>query len=196
MKLFAAQGVAVREVTLKPGHGRADYSLCVDHRVVGRVADAAADVSGSILHSGDLLIVRTNSSVDLIGGSAVVQHGTNAAHASYLIRYRLDLSQVRPEWVQAMLSAPQVRRKIEPLAASIAGQHNLSLVKLNPLELPAPSLAEQDSGLARLADLREISGRMRAELDASARRCTALRRSLLAAAFSGRRTHAREVARV
>lgn len=35
MNLFAAQGVAVREVTLKPGHGRADYLLYVDRRVVG-----------------------------------------------------------------------------------------------------------------------------------------------------------------
>ncbi len=35
MNLFAAQGVAVREVTLKPGHGRADYLLYVDQRVVG-----------------------------------------------------------------------------------------------------------------------------------------------------------------
>jgi len=35
MNLFAAQGVAVREVTLKPGHGRADYLLYVDQAAVG-----------------------------------------------------------------------------------------------------------------------------------------------------------------
>jgi type I restriction enzyme R subunit len=35
MNLFAAQGVAVREVTLKPGHGRVDYLLYVDQKVVG-----------------------------------------------------------------------------------------------------------------------------------------------------------------
>lgn len=81
-----------------------------------RVADAAADVSGSMLSPGDLLIVRTNGSVDLIGRSAVVQDGIEAAYASYLIRYRLNTDLVRPEWVQAMLSAPQTRRKIEPLS--------------------------------------------------------------------------------
>ncbi len=161
-----------------------------------RLADVAADVSGSMLSPGDLLIVRTNGSVDLIGRSAVVQDGIDAAYASYLIRYRLNTDLVRPEWVQAMLSAPQVRRKIEPLAASSAGQHNLSLAKLNPLELPVPSLEEQDSGLARLADLREISGRMRADLEAAGRRCGALRRAVLAAAFSGRLTGDRELAGV
>ena len=35
MNLFAARGVAIREVTLKPGHGRADYLLYVDQSVVG-----------------------------------------------------------------------------------------------------------------------------------------------------------------
>ncbi|WP_299442252.1 hypothetical protein [uncultured Phycicoccus sp.] len=33
--LFAGPGVAVREVVMKPGHGRADYLLYVDRRAVG-----------------------------------------------------------------------------------------------------------------------------------------------------------------
>ena len=35
LNLFAAQGVACREVVMKAGHGRADYLLYVDQRVVG-----------------------------------------------------------------------------------------------------------------------------------------------------------------
>ena len=35
MNLFAGQGVAVREATMAPGHGRADYLLYVDKRAVG-----------------------------------------------------------------------------------------------------------------------------------------------------------------
>jgi type I restriction enzyme R subunit len=35
MNLFAAPGVAVREVTLKPGHGRVDYVLYIDQSAVG-----------------------------------------------------------------------------------------------------------------------------------------------------------------
>ncbi len=151
-----------------------------------RVANASSDVSGATLSPGDLLIVRTNGSVDLIGRSAVVQDGVDAAFASYLIRYRLRSDRVRPRWVQAMMSAPQTRRKIEPLAASSAGQHNLSLAKLNPLELPVPSLEDQDAGLARLAETQESFARLRAAVTAADSRRVALRRSLLAAAFSGR----------
>lgn len=35
LNLFASRGVAVREVIMAPGHGRADYVLYVDQRVVG-----------------------------------------------------------------------------------------------------------------------------------------------------------------
>ncbi|HET6825087.1 MAG TPA: DEAD/DEAH box helicase, partial [Amnibacterium sp.] len=35
MNLFAADGVAVREVVMAPGHGRVDYLLYVDKRTVG-----------------------------------------------------------------------------------------------------------------------------------------------------------------
>ena len=35
VNLFAGPGVAVREVVMKPGHGRADYLLYVDRRAVG-----------------------------------------------------------------------------------------------------------------------------------------------------------------
>ena len=35
LNLFAGPGVAVREVIMRPGHGRADYLLYVDRRAVG-----------------------------------------------------------------------------------------------------------------------------------------------------------------
>ena len=37
LNLFAAQGVAVREVIMAAGHGRADYLLYVDQRAVGAI---------------------------------------------------------------------------------------------------------------------------------------------------------------
>jgi len=152
------------------------------------VADVNADVSSSMLAAGDLLIVRTNGSVDLIGRSAVVQDGIDAAFASYLIRYRFRKERVRPAWVQAMLSTPRVRRTIEPLAASSAGQHNLSLAKLDPLTVPVPPLEQQDTGLARLREVDGNAASLRSDIERAQSHCAGLRRSLLAAAFSGQLT--------
>lgn len=153
-----------------------------------RVASTSADVSSAMLAPDDLLIVRTNGSVDLIGRSAVVQDGVDAAFASYLIRYRLRGEVVRPLWVQAMLSTPQIRQILESLAASSAGQHNLSLAKLDPLAIPLPSRDAQDAALSRLVKTEESISALKHELDLSKRKSAALRRALLAAAFSGRLT--------
>ncbi|MFT4164191.1 MAG: restriction endonuclease subunit S [Microlunatus sp.] len=150
-----------------------------------RAVDASVDLSGAMLTPGDILIIRTNGSKDLIGRSGVVQEGIDAAFASYLIRYRVDTDRVRPEWVNTMLGAPALRSEIETLAASSAGQHNLSLGKLDGLLIPTPSLPEQHAGLERLAELDAQAGALRATLDAILRRGDSLRRSLLAAAFSG-----------
>lgn len=153
-----------------------------------RAVDESVDLSGAMLTPGDILIIRTNGSKDLIGRSGIVQEGIDAAFASYLIRYRVDTGRVRPAWVSTMLGSPALRAEIETLAASSAGQHNLSLGKLDGLLIPSPSLREQDEGLARLAELDEQSGALRATLGATLRRGDNLRRSLLAAAFSGELT--------
>ncbi|WP_205876828.1 restriction endonuclease subunit S [Mycobacterium camsae] len=153
-----------------------------------RVLNAEADTSAYMLAPGDVLIVRTNGSVDLIGRSAVVQPGIDAAFASYLIRYRVREEVVRPRWVQIMLSTPQVRSRIESLAASSAGQHNLSLSKLNPLELPVPPITTQDAGIQLVVGMEVEASRLAASIAATRLRAARLRSSILAAAFSGRLT--------
>lgn len=150
-----------------------------------RAVDATVDLSNSMLVPGDVLIIRTNGSKDLIGRSGVVQDGVDAAFASYLIRYQVDTSRLRPEWLHAALGSPALRAEIERLAASSAGQHNLSLGKLDGLQIPTPSLEEQDAGLARLAEMDDHAGALRKALVATLRRGESLRRSLLAVAFSG-----------
>lgn len=153
-----------------------------------RVADPSVDVSSATLSAGDLLIVRTNGSRQLIGRTAVVQTGIEAAFASYLIRYRLDPTQVRPEWVHLMMQTPSTRAVLESMAASSAGQYNLSLGKLDSLELPAPTLEEQDVLLSESRAMADVADRTTREVELATTRGLAFRRSLLAAAFSGRLT--------
>lgn len=150
-----------------------------------RAVDPTSDMSSAMLVPGDVLIIRTNGSKDLIGRSGVVPDGVDAAFASYLIRYQVDTARLRPEWLNTMLGSPALRAEIERLAASSAGQHNLSLGKLDGLLIPTPSLAEQDVRLARLSEFDDQAGVLRRSLDATLRRGAILRRSLLAAAFSG-----------
>jgi type I restriction enzyme S subunit len=150
-----------------------------------RAADPTVDLLTLMLTPGDLLIVRTNGSRDLIGRTAVVQPGIEASFASYLIRYRLDPSRVLPDWVHLMLNRPAARRILEGLAASSAGQYNLSLGKLDGVAIPLPALGEQSFRMAEYrsgSDATESAGQA---LTAARQRSESLRRLLLAAAFSG-----------
>lgn len=153
-----------------------------------RVQDGSLDVSGLMLDPGDLLFVRTNGSRDLIGRTGVVQEGVRAAFASYLIRYKLDVARLRPQWIHLMMRTPGSRRLLESMAASSAGQYNLSLSKLDRVAVPVPTLDEQDRLLVRSRGIEEAAGRLDRDLTSAHLRRTALRRSLLTAAFAGRLT--------
>ena len=153
-----------------------------------RVADPAVDLTRLMLEKGDLLIVRTNGSRDLIGRAAVVQPNITASFASYLIRFRMDPSRVRPEWARVMFGTPSVRRVLEAMAASSAGQYNLGLKKLNGVMIPLPPIQDQDRLLAVFDEQEWALGSLTRSLAAGNAKAQSLRRSLLAAAFSGRLT--------
>lgn len=160
----------------------------IDMRDEKRAIDKDVDLTGYSLRRGDLLVIRTNGSRNLIGRSAVVDRDMQVAFASYLIRFSLDTERVRPEWVQLTLSSPGPRRTIERMAASSAGQYNLSLKKLNELPIPCPPLAIQDRLLERVTSQKELVDRGLGLASAAAIRSENLRTSLLEAAFSGRLT--------
>lgn len=173
-----APGVPVARIPNLVG-GRIDMS---DEKCA---IDMSVDLSSLMLDEGDLLIIRTNGSKDLIGRSAVVQPGVQASFASYLIRYVLDPEKVNPEWVRLILERPETRLVLENLAASSAGQHNLSLGKLDGVLIPLPELVEQERLIAEFADSQDAAARATQAVEHQAARGVALRRSLLAAAFHG-----------
>lgn len=138
------------------------------------------------IREGDVLFVRTNGSKNLIGRSAVADHDLDHAFASYLIRFRFDPSAVRPKWIQLVLESPQLRTQIEEVAASSAGQYNLSISKLSSLEVPLPSLKVQSVLIEQFSELKATLSRLSAEISTAQFRAERLRRSLLADAFAGR----------
>ncbi|MFB8369617.1 restriction endonuclease subunit S [Pseudarthrobacter sp. NPDC055928] len=153
-----------------------------------RAEDTTVDLTNLLLKKGDILIVRTNGSKDLIGRSAVVDGDWTAAFASYLIRYRVNLSRVIPLWVHFALQTPQVRATIEQMAASSAGQHNLGLKKLDSLLLPCPSIEFQSDKLLRLQEIADAGAQLTSAIAAAQKGATALRQAVLTAAFSGKLT--------
>jgi type I restriction enzyme, S subunit len=96
------------------------------------------------IHLNDFLIVRTNGSRDLIGRAALVENplAEPSFFASYLIRYRLLGGEKVGRWVSMIWASPTIRAEVQHLAATSAGQYNVSLAKLSSIILPLPPLEE------------------------------------------------------
>lgn len=96
-----------------------------------------------LLRKGDLLVDRTNGSKDLVGKAAVFDIDGEYAYASYLIRYRFDNTVILPEYVNILFMTPIVREQVAVMRRQGGGQYNLNSDEIGAIQIPVPSLAEQ-----------------------------------------------------
>jgi len=149
--------------------------------------DAALDPADRVV-AGDLLVIRTNGSVDLIGRAALVaEPPTQEMHfASYLIRFRLLGSEHLWEWVERLWASEAFRRLLLGAAATSAGQYNVSLTAMHGMTIPLPPDNEIRRIVASMRERHErVTGTQNANL-AGLARIDAMRQSLLRDAFSGK----------
>lgn len=141
----------------------------------------------NLIHIGDLLVVRTNGSRNLIGRGAVVQEQQSAllSFASYLIRLRLIPNAPLLRWVSLIWDTYHVRRWIETHAATSAGQYNISLGVLDGLAVPLPPLDEQEGIVEAVDDQLSVIDHLEVDLDDKRKSAQALRQSILRHAFTG-----------
>lgn len=136
---------------------------------------------------GDILIIRTNGSIGLVGRAAAVTSELPIPHyfASYLLRLRCVDRVFLHHWVSSVLAAPLGRRWLEARAASSAGQHNISLSTLLTMPVPLPPAAEQTFALDVLADSMERCDEQEQATNWSLSQTAAQRKNILKAAFAG-----------
>ena len=142
------------------------------------------DVVRLRLAPGDLLFNRTNSA-EHVGKSAVFHGERDATFASYLIRVRFN-SAVNPIWASRVINSPLGRQFVSSVVSQQVGQANVNGSKLRAFPLPVPPRAEQDAIVSNLAELDDAAQRLKVQLEVARGKSGSLRRSLLAAAFSGR----------
>lgn len=95
-----------------------------------------------LVSNGDILIIRSNGSKDLVGKCAVVTKNCDGfAYASYLIRIR-PLGVV-PEFVLMLLKSQRVRNQLFKKSKSSAGINNINIEELSSIVIPLAPLEEQ-----------------------------------------------------
>ncbi len=121
------------------------------------------------LNTGDLLMIRSNGSLDIVGRAAVVtSEADGMAFAGYLVRLRLSLANTKPEYIWLALNSTDVRDQIERPIRSAVGLKNVNLSEFGALTFPLPPLAEQARIVAKVGALMALCDRLEAALTTGA----------------------------
>ena len=139
------------------------------------------------LQAGDLLLIRSNGSLDLVGKAAIIDSAHEGClYAGYLIRVRIaNLDKVNPKYVLYVLLSPEMRTTIELKARSTSGVNNINSKELAALTFRLPSYEEQCLIVERLESLLGLGNQILTQVDAGGLRVNNLTQSILAKAFCG-----------
>lgn len=170
-------------------YGTSEKANTANHGVpvlrIGNIKERALDLSdlkhiplpkktldGLLLRDGDVLVIRTSGSRDLVGTCTVFRGEGDYVFASYLIRLRFDTAKVVPEFVSWFLNSALGRQQVDAVSRQIM-QNNINSEELRSLQIPLPPLTVQEqimkrvaSGRADIARDREAADQKRGEIDA------------------------------
>lgn len=96
------------------------------------------------LQQGDLLLIRSNGSLGIVGRCTVVDNDlVNTVYAGYLVRARILPDTVNSHYVKSVLDSHDVRRQIEGPIRTTSGVKNVNSTELSSLLIPVAPACEQ-----------------------------------------------------
>lgn len=138
------------------------------------------------LEEDDLVIVRSNGSVELVGRSALVtRRESGLLFAGYLIRARLDKNKALSKYVNFWIKSPVIRETIERIAKSTSGVNNINSEEIKSLTFTMPPLAEQTAIIHRIEQLFTFADQLESKANSAKSLIGNLSKSILAKAFRG-----------
>jgi type I restriction enzyme S subunit len=164
-----------------------DRRIDITERKVG--AWTASEAERFLVRKGDFLISRGNGSLHLVGRGGLVEVDPDrVAYPDTLIRARPILELLDTTYLSLVWNSPMVRRQIERVARTTAGIYKVNQSDLGSILVPVPAIEDQRRIAASVVSGRGEVSRANDAIALAQLRSAALRRSLLAAAFSGQLT--------
>ena len=139
------------------------------------------------LKCGDILIVRSNGSVSLVGRAALIREiDIKGTFAGYLMRLRLkDKSSLVPAFLLYFLQSHEARIYIENKAKSTSGVHNINSTEISGLMVPIFRVDAQQCIVSALESRLSVCDSIEKTVDTALQQVEALRQSILKKAFEG-----------
>lgn len=159
---------------------------CIDSTDLKFAYFSDEEISSLKLEDNDLLTIRSNGSVSLVGKTALVRGtDTDKLFAGYLIRLRPFKQHVNGKYLHYAFESQFVRNQIEFLAKSTSGVNNINSSELQSLIIPIPSLEEQNEIVNQLDNLLDTNQMVFEQLEVEIKKAYHLKSSILSKAFSG-----------
>ena len=146
----------------------------------------SADMQAFSLVQGDVLMIRSNGSISIVGKSAIVSEAEEEyLYAGYLMRLRSNHDVLIPEYLLLVLGSQFMRVQIEEKAKSTSGVNNINAREVQSLVVPLCSVNEQRLIVKQLARVLAGIDAVDREIKDQMLVADALRQAILARAFSG-----------
>ena len=139
------------------------------------------------LEKGDILLIRSNGSPNLVGRCALINDDdVNGLFAGYLIRLRIkNKKELLPEFVLRFLNSGKARAYIEKKAKSTSGVNNINSEEISELQIPVPTLDEQERIVAEIERRFERADELEKAVNDALADAEKMKQAILKKAFRG-----------
>lgn len=149
------------------------------------------------LSEGDLLAIRVNGSIDLVGKFVYVTNKDESevwAFCDHLIRVKLNEIISLPKFYYYYLQIPEVRKYIHENMVSSAGQNTVSQSTVKSISAPITTIDKQHQIVQEIESRLSVCDKVEKDLAESLDKAEALRQSILKKAFEGKLLTEEEIA--
>ena len=147
-----------------------------------------SELDGIRLRQGDILIIRSNGSVSLVGRAAMVcDADITGTFAGYLMRLRISEPEtLLPKFLLLFLQSHLARIYIENKAKSTSGVHNINSTEISDLQMPLYDPDTQYAIIEAIESRLSVCDSIEHTVDLALQQAEAMRQSILKDAFEGR----------
>ena len=140
------------------------------------------------LKENDLLLIRSNGSVSLVGRTAIVRKcDEKGTFAGYLIRLRLkDANCIAAKYLQYYFESHEARVYIEKTAKSTSGVNNINSEEIKRMHIPWGNNELQNEVVAEIEAKLSMCDNIDKMIADALVRADVMRQSILKDAFEGR----------
>jgi len=164
-------------------------NLKIDNASPRSIVLTAKELKKFQLYDDDLLVIRVNGSIDLVGRFIHVTKKDESetwAFCDHLIRVTLDKERSLPKFYFYYFQLPEVRKFIHQNMVSSAGQNTVSQGTVKAIPVPTTSLEEQYQIIQEIESRLSVCDKMEESITESLEKAEALRQSILKKAFEGK----------